>query len=379
MIIYGIIGLNETVELGGTLHSCTQTSSPCLYLAKYDSMGQLQWSRVNPGMPVFIGPLVVDSAGDIIITGACAGLVNVFGTGAVQCYDPFNPMDILVAKISAQGTGLWAHHYGGAGVAALAVDPVTDEIVFASYGADPVNFGNGPIARAAFSKIDPMGGHLWTLTGDVSRVGVGRLAVSTSGEIAFVGANFAPTQLGGMAIPGPLPGQSDRRIVGMVAEDGTPRWIQSDGETRPYDVTFDADENVGVLAALPSTGGPYDVGCGATFPETTEGNNFLVKLDRAGACRWQHRLAASVVGAFPSNDFFAVVHVPTPTTDLGTGPLGGVGAAAVRLDGANGTVLWAYLLKGELGGPLSISPGRATTWLGRLEGSPQRYFLQLPP
>jgi hypothetical protein len=118
-----------------------------IFVAKYDASGAHQWSQRFGGSRNDVGrSVVVDTLGNVIVTGSFLGTVD-FGGGPLVST---GGSDIFVAKYDASSVHQWSQRFGGGPGAisdlgfAVAVDASGNVIVTGRF-ADTVNFGGGDL------------------------------------------------------------------------------------------------------------------------------------------------------------------------------------------------------------------------------------------
>lgn len=100
---------NGTATFGTS--SVTSAGSQDVFVAKYNSTGNLQWviSAGGAGADIANG-IAIDNSGNVLIAGQFSG-VSTFGTTTLTSMN--SSIDIFVAKISSAGTFLWAKQGAG--------------------------------------------------------------------------------------------------------------------------------------------------------------------------------------------------------------------------------------------------------------------------
>lgn len=120
---------NVTLSNGGALSSG-------VYIAKYDSSGNLLWAQTTSGTMV-LGGLAADTKGNLYVTGAGAGFT--LDTITVGAYSG----GFFLAKFNAAGRILWLKVTpGGAAGDAVTCDHNNNPCVTGVYGDNAVTFGN---------------------------------------------------------------------------------------------------------------------------------------------------------------------------------------------------------------------------------------------
>jgi len=183
----------------------TSAGGSDIFIVKYSATGVRQWIKGlgGPSEDIAYG-VAVDSAGNIVVTGAFAGTVD-FGGGPLTSAGSY---DLFLAKYSPTGAHLWSKSLGSTDLDtayAVAVDrsvgsnglPV-DNIVIAGAFQGTSSFGGAPLTSAGLrdilvAKYSSAGTHLWSKsfgsTADDIAYGV---AVDASGN-AFVTGYFQGT------------------------------------------------------------------------------------------------------------------------------------------------------------------------------------------
>lgn len=187
-----------------------------VFLARFTASGHHEWSKAFRGDDVDKGQkVVVDSAGNIVITGIYLNGIN-FGPGAIVAKR--GSSDIFLAKFDQLGVHIWSQALGGGSideVFGLAID-TADNIVVSGYfyvKADfgPSNFGGHPtiihIEPAAgggnngfVAKYNPNGFVFWAeFIGGSGVDVVAAVATDPSGNVIAAGT------FQGVAVAGSLP------------------------------------------------------------------------------------------------------------------------------------------------------------------------------
>ena len=143
-------GFQGTADFGGG--PLTSAGGYDIFLARFDAVGNHQWSKRFGGTNSDIGQqVVVDQSGYILATGGFQDAVD-FGGGLLTSA---GDGDIFLARYEASGNHLWSWRFGGAaldegyGVAAGSSDRVFVTGVFGS----TVDFGGGPLTSAGAGDI----------------------------------------------------------------------------------------------------------------------------------------------------------------------------------------------------------------------------------
>ena len=195
--------LHGTKDFGGG--PLTGSGGGDIFAVKLDSNANHLWSRVFGDTGVDAGRgVAVDSAGNVVLTGAFHGTVD-FGGGPLTSV---GGSDIFVVKLDADGNHLWSGAFGDTGFDrgfGVAVDGAGNVVLTGTF-RDTVDFGGGPLAGAGFQDIfavelDPDGNHLWSRAfGGISQEQGNGVAADSDGNVVLTGAFHGTVDFGG----GPL-------------------------------------------------------------------------------------------------------------------------------------------------------------------------------
>lgn len=184
-----------------------------VFVARLDAAGNHLASRVlTTDYDLLPSGLVVDAAGDTVLTGVLGGNVDL-GGGPEQGYGAF------LAKYGPDGEYRWHKIFGGAdeflsswGVG-LATDASRDIVLVAQ--ANGTDFGGGSLPSwggfsgdIAVARFDACGQHIWSHAyGPATDFNVGRVAWMPGGDLFLAGKydvfSSAPPDFGGGPLPAP--------------------------------------------------------------------------------------------------------------------------------------------------------------------------------
>jgi uncharacterized protein (AIM24 family) len=354
-----------TVDFGGgpltsVLASPVLGPSKDVFLAKYSASGIHLWSRqLGANADDQGNSVVVDSNGDVVVTGSCANRVD-FGDGNVT--SSFGGYDIFVAKYSGvDGSLLWAKRFGGIyddygyGVA---VDS-SDNIIVTGFFMEQVNFGGGALNSAGggdifVAKFSSSGTHIWSkrLGGVNSDAGYS-VGVDDNGNVVVVGWFAGTVDFGG----GPLTsvGSSyDIFVARYSGTDGNHLWskrLGSTGADYANGVAMDSNGNITVTGVFEGT---VDFGGGGL---TSAGgcDIFLAKYSASGVHLWSKRFGSTSTDdgdgvAVDSNGNVIVTGTFKGTVDFGGGGLTSAGGCDIFLAkySASGAHMWSENFGGTI-------------------------------
>ena len=268
--------------------------------------------------------LVVDSTGNVIVTGYLSGSADL-GGGAISAE---GESDIIVAKFDSSGSHLWSKQFGDLGDdagAGVAVD-AAGNVVVTGWFTGTVNFGGADLASAGSRDIfvatfDPAGKHLWSKRfGDGGQQLGDHVAVDAAGNILLTGRFEGGVDFGGGGLS--TGGYYD---VFVVKFDGAGNhvWSKRFGDSAAQfgnQIAADSAGNVVLLGLFLDT---IDFG-GGTLTSAGSYDLFLTKLDPSGEHLWSQRLGGSGDDEGRSlamdGDDIVVAGYFNGSIDLGDGP-----------------------------------------------------------
>ncbi|GAA0875841.1 hypothetical protein GCM10009118_22500 [Wandonia haliotis] len=154
-----------TLQLGGI--TLTNSGSTDLFVAKYDTNGNVIWAKGAGGNEYeTANSLHTDAAGNVYVTGSFSSSSVSFGAITLNQY---YSDDMFLAKYDANGNVLWAKSVGGNGMdrgESVNVDSQGNAYVTGWYSSSSLSFGsttliNGGGRNIFTSKWDANGNVLW--------------------------------------------------------------------------------------------------------------------------------------------------------------------------------------------------------------------------
>jgi hypothetical protein len=261
---------------GGGLDGNTSAGGNDIFLIKYDSAANKQWTRQlgTAGDDVALG-VAADNSGNIYVTGYTAGGLdgNTYAGGA---------HDIFLVKYDSAGNKQWTRQLGtpydewGVGVA---VDKNGYVYVTGLTGGDLDGNTSAGGSDIFLVKYDSAGNKQWTRQmGSANSDGASGVAVDTNGNIYMTGYTYG--DLDGNTNAGSLTPD-----IFLIKYDsaGNKQWTRQLGNIRD-------DKGLGV--AVDSTGNIYVTGltggglAAGWIPYQWGEHIFLVKYDSAGNKQW---------------------------------------------------------------------------------------------
>ncbi len=196
--IYIVGNFNGTTTFGTSTMSSSGLSD--IYVAKYDNGGSFQWVKQIGGTTDDSGTsIVVDSAGNLIITGTFTGTVDFDPGTNSTTMNASTGGNMFVLKLSGDGNFIWAKQMGGtsnAEILAVTIDG-SDNVYTTGYFWNTADFDPGAsqflmssaVSNDVFiSKLDSDGNFAWARQFAGFNEGYGNgIAIDSSGNVLVSG------------------------------------------------------------------------------------------------------------------------------------------------------------------------------------------------
>jgi hypothetical protein len=195
----------------------TMGSSYDLFVAKLTPQGTWAWARSGGGSSNDGGAsLAVDASANVYLTGQTQGPTATFGSFELTGMTGIN-RNVLVAKLDASGTWLWAKkatsNTNDAGGGAIALDAAGNAYITGSFSSPTITFGPTTLPNIAnggggygdifVAKLDAAGAWQWAVRagGDNNDSSSG-IALDGAGRLTVVGSFSSNTaQFGTTSLP----------------------------------------------------------------------------------------------------------------------------------------------------------------------------------
>ncbi len=361
-----VTGIFEGTANFAPLPSITSAGSTDIYVAKYDTDGNVLWVEQAGGISGDQGlGIAVDTAGNTYLTGAFIGTAT-FGPFTLNSAGwPTNPldMDVFVAKYDPNGIILWVRRAGGVldqQGNAIAVDAANNCYLTgrfrggAAFGPFNIFSANSAVFDIFVAKYDTNGAALWARSagGSSGQKQGNAIAVDAAGS-SYVTGEFQGGVFFGLP-PSLASAGGDDIFVARYDTNGNVLWAQQAGGA-----SGDQGRGIGVDAAGNSyvTGaftGPVTFG---TVPVTNAGNfdMFVAQYDSSGNVLWAQSAGGPGVDAglgiaVEGSGNSYVTGVFRGTADFGPTSIfsAGVGDVFVAKYDAGGNALWAQSAGGTV-------------------------------
>jgi hypothetical protein len=356
---------------------CSVTlDAPTLVTATFATAGGELWAeRVGgPGQQSAGNDTAVSPAGEVFVTGVCAGAID-FGGGALA---DRGGNDVCIARFSAAGAHVWSKRHGGTGDdrgLAIALDADGDVYVTGTFTSVGGDFGGMALSSAGLEdvfvvKLDGDDGALrWAKRyGDGGAQSGNGIAVSLDDANVVLVGNFTGSIDFGMGQHVEL-GASDMFVAWLAAADGITVWSRAWGSTGSETARSVAVDSMGHLLVVGGVSGTVSFGGGITTTATGSMDVGLVKITPLGAVLWA--FARGGAGFDYADDVatsgmdLVVIGQYVGAANLGAGPLPTTGTQDVfvaRYDPA-GAAVWTDGYGGsgiDVGASVAVSPADGT-------------------
>ena len=248
-----------------------------VFIAKLDATSGHVWSKVF-GTASSEGPpkVAVDSAGNVVVTGAFVGTVD-FGGGPLQSA---GGGDVFVVKLAANGSHVWSKRFGDAATQAgrgIATDG--QNVVVTGDLVGTVDFGGGPLQSVGgrdvfavkFSATD--GSHVWSRRfGDADDQLGWAVAIDSASNVVMTGYFNGTMDFG----DGPIQSAGGHDIfVAKLAGDGAGQWAKRFGDSKAQSGNSVAVDAAGNTYVVGNFEGSLDLGGGITVTSAGQSDVFI--------------------------------------------------------------------------------------------------------
>ncbi len=273
-----------------SLTNVGQSGTTDVYLAKYDSVGNLIWAKSAGGPFVDVASdVAVDDAGNVLITGHFSGSVN-FGSDTLVSS---GSVDLFIVKYDPAGNVMWAKKAGGTGGntwgRAIVADTVGNIYLTGHFNSPSIEVGpdmlNNPGVFVA--KYDPSGNVLWTNNAVGNALDISNdIAVDGSGNVYCAGTFVYSISFGAVNLQSQ--GSDDAFIV-KFDNMGSAVWAQRAGGVEDDQCNGLALDNTGNLYVIGRYASSQMFFGGYVLPNSgapNTGDVFVAKFTSAGAFIW---------------------------------------------------------------------------------------------
>ncbi len=215
--------------------SITNNGSEDAFLAKYGPLGNIIWVRSIGGSGYdWANGVAVDGSGNVLLTGTFASSSISIGSTVLTNTGGY---DVFVAKYDSAGNVLWARNPTGTSSdygESITTDPARNVIVAGFYYSGSLTFGaqtiyNAGLTDAFVAKYDSSGNILWTRSGGGAYSDNGYSVVSDLSGNIYLGGVFTSTTavFGSQVLTNPSQGGYNNAFLVKYDASGTALWARS--------------------------------------------------------------------------------------------------------------------------------------------------------
>lgn len=231
---------SSSITIESTVLNNVGTSSSDIFIAKYDTDGNLIWAKSVGGSVNDRGYAVsCDANSNVFVTGWYSSATLNFGTGNLNNAGT-TTNDVFLAKYDENGNAQWAKTIGGSGMdvsKACATDLVGNTYVVGGFSSATINCGISTLTNASsgtydlfIAKYDPTGTELWAtgVGGVYDEVGSG---IAISGSNIYLTGSFSSANIAFGSTPvltNASTGSSDI-FIASYSSTGTANWSKASG------------------------------------------------------------------------------------------------------------------------------------------------------
>jgi len=282
-----------------TLTNSNTNGSGDIFLAKYDSNGNVLWAKKAGGSGEDrSNGVAADANGNIFITGSFNSQIFNFGPSTVSNIAS-DSSDVFIAKYDSNGNEVWALNAGGNNhvyASSLAVDGNSNIVVCGYFKSQDLSFGNSIITNLNSDssdvfvvKLDNNANVLWAKNGGGNRNDMANSLVTDKENNVYVTGSFSSPTINFGSLTMSNAGIANMFLIKYDA-DGNEIWsVNSEGVHIQQGHSICTDRNGYVYI-----GGSFhanNVAFGNTMAvNNNQGNfsadNFVVKYDTDGNVQW---------------------------------------------------------------------------------------------
>lgn len=290
---------SASISFDSTVLNNAGTTSSDLFIAKFDSSGNLIWAKSAGGTINDRGYGVsTDTNSNIFVTGWYSSPTINFETGVLTNAGSATN-DIFLVKYDSNGTALWSKTIGGtnndAGNACT-TDASGNTYVTGNFVSASINFGTGALNNAGtgtndlyITKYDPLGVSLWSACVGGINDEMGNGIALSGNNVYLTGAFSSPTVTFGStaALTNASAGTSDIFLAGY-SSTGTANWSERAGgidADQGKCICADASGNVYISGSFISTNISFGTGTLTNFASGTK-DLFVASYSNTGNSLW---------------------------------------------------------------------------------------------
>jgi len=292
---------SSTIDFGG--EKLTNAGDYDIFLAKFDSNGNHIWSKGFGGKYAdYSYSLSLDNSNNLFLTGYFNSSDIDFGGGAMPNK---GNADIFLAKFDSKGDLKWSESFGGNSadwVSSVATDKQGNVYITGTFDSDEIDFGGGLLKNAGdydvyLAKFDGNGKHIWSKRFGGSDIDNAlSIAIDNSNNVLITGyygktgIDFGGEFLQSAGEDGCRYGSCVAMFIAKFDTDGNHIWSKRWGElgdTIPTSIKIDSIDNLIVTGYFSDN--KIDFGAGS-LRNPGKDSIFVAKYDGDGYHKWSRIL-----------------------------------------------------------------------------------------
>jgi hypothetical protein len=279
----------------GTLSTVTGTTNADVFIAKYNSSGQVLWAtNIGGGTQIDIGRgITSDSFNNVYVTGqygsstirfnsysdVSSGIITVSSFGILSTVTGTNNIDAFIAKYNSSGQTLWATNIGGFGTQAevgvgITIDSFNNVYVTGQYGSSTIRFNSYSDVSSGIITVSSFG-ILSTVNG-INNNDAFIAKYNSSGQVLWV------TSIGGITASLTETGR------GIISDSLNNIYVIGDYNSNP--VRFNSYSDVSSGTILVSSFGTLSTVTGTTGASDA----FIAKYNSSGQVLWVTNIGGNI-------------------------------------------------------------------------------------
>ena len=290
---------SSSITFSATVLNNVGTASSDLFIAKYDSDGNLIWAKGIGGSGNDRGYAVsCDANSNVFVTGWYTSATINFGTGNLTNAGSATN-DMFVVKYDASGATLWAKTIGGSaadGARACANDASGNTYVLGSFSSSSINFGTGTLTNASsgtydlfLAKYDPTGTVVWStkVGGIYDEMGN---AIAISGNNIYLTGSFSSPNVtfGSLPVLTNVSAGTSDVFLASYSSTGVANWSKASGGADSDEakcICVDASGNAFISGSFISSSMTFGTN---TLTNSAAGTKdmFVASFDNSGNSAW---------------------------------------------------------------------------------------------
>jgi hypothetical protein len=292
---------SPSITFGATTLTNAGTGNIDMFIAKYDTLGNVLWAKRAGGTKrEFAEAVTVDFSGNVYVSGSFESTTVTFGSVVLTNTNTISE-DIYLVKYDPAGNVLWARSGGGTGLewaTCVATDPFGNVVIAGPYYSASITFGTTtlvnpfplPNEEMFIVKYDSSGNVLWVR----GPAGTGydelySVAADAFGNVFVAGVAYSDSvTFGSTVVTNPLGGYYDM-ILAKYDSSGSLLWAKKpggSGSDYAYALAVDASGNAYVTGYFDSDTLFFDASSYVLINPNYYADMFVAKYNPAGNVIW---------------------------------------------------------------------------------------------